>query len=147
MATVHSATLNDEMARARLLRDIQRAPIKDERGRFMLVTVQRLVDGRSLEQNRLWQAWAKILADHAGCEHGYMKREIQRELLGEVENVNPFTGEVMREPVGTSGLDKAEFAQFLNRVEVLAWEHFTVSLPQPNDPRAWAAFKRTQRAA
>lgn len=147
MPLVHSVTLSNDMARARLLRDLQRAPLKDERGREMYVVVHRIGEQKKpLKQKGLFYAWCQILANHAGCSLGDMKRDLKDEFLPMVETVNYTTGEVklVRQSTEDPELD---WHPFLLQIEVLGREFFGITLPAGKDDPAWEAFKRAKHAA
>lgn len=148
MALVHAATLTDDIARARLLRDLQRATLKDERGRELYVVVHRIgAQKKPLKQKGLFYAWCQILADHAGCSLADMKYDLKEEFLPMVEHVSSATGEIKLIRQSTED-PELNWQQFLTQIEVLGREHFGITLPAGKDDHAaWEAFKRAKHAA
>lgn len=145
--TSYVLSIDDDMAKQRLIRNLQASPIRDTKGRLMTVTIVREQIARSLNQNNTWHGWLAIMAAHAGCTFGEMKRAVKKELLQPVESIDPLTGEITMVPRGTSGMSKEEFTHLMRNTEILAKEHFQIQLPAPDDPAAWKAYRHTKHAA
>lgn len=137
-------TIRDEADRARVIRGVQGAALKDKQGRCLQVIVKRRQPRRSLSQNALFHSWCHILAKHTGNTDAEMKRDLKMELLPKHERVNKITGECVMEPLGTSKLDTVTMSEFLDRVQALAAEHFDIVLPSPEDEEAWIALDEAQ---
>ncbi len=145
MSLVHATTITNEIDKARLLRDLQRAPLKDERGRELYVAVHRVgKQKKPLKQKGLFYAWCQILADHAGCSLADIKHDLKEEFLPMVEHVSHVTGEIKLQRQSTED-PELDWQSFLTRIEVLGREYFGITLPAGKDDPAWAAFNRAKR--
>lgn len=118
--------------------DLSWAHFSEMRSQMLLagkrVIVQFVKGTRSIDQNALFQKWAREYACHvlkkpkvSEAEHEAMKYTLQRHcyaetgwdyLLGEKRDL--FTGEVKPDRAHTSGFDKGEMHQFLNWVQARA---------------------------
>lgn len=100
-------------------------------GEFVL-SLNRFVKKRSINQNRLMWLWFKCIE----CETGqqsidihdyYCHKFLQREIS------NPVTGEVVMVDGKTSGLNTVQMTEFLNKIQADAAEEFFITLPLPED--------------
>lgn len=73
---------------------------------------------RSGSQNNLYQSITRKMADYTGYSHGEMKMLMQEKHLGKEQFHFMHKGrDIVRERVkGTSGLNKDEYAKFLEQV-------------------------------
>lgn len=142
--------IKDEMQKARLIRRLKESPLRDEAGRTLHVMIQRVSKPRSLSQNALYWAWLQIISDVTGATINELHYDFKAELLPRVERTNRITGEVTLEVASTAGMPKLVFSEYMEKVRALAWQHFDINLPQPDDEASWTAFqaaKATDRAA
>lgn len=149
-APAFNQVIGDEIQKAKVIRRLRDAPLRDAAGRKLHLVIQRITKPRSLPQNSLYWAWVQILAEFTGTTINEMHEALKHELLPRTEKRNPITGEVTMVPISTAGLSKVTFAEYLEKVQVLALEHFDIRLPPPNDEQSWTAFqaaKATDRAA
>jgi len=117
-------------------------------GRVLQVLVFWFEPGVKLSQKNLARAWNGILAKHVGMQPGEMWDMLCRELIGEVEVINPIT----RKPVviarsSDSLHGRAAWKQFLDDIKRIARDHYQINLPDPKDPAAWLAFRGSRRIA
>lgn len=145
----HVLHIADELAKQRLINSLQKSPAVDDRGRTLVVVVYRAKQkaDQQLPQKGLFYAWTTILADHVGCSVAEMKRDLKEAFLPMVESVNRITGEIFLERMHTEDLQPPQWHTFLTQIEVLAREHFEITLPPPSDPNAWRAYQHHQHAA
>ena len=85
---------------------------------------------RSNEQNRLYQAYAKILAHELGYEFEEMKDILRFKFLKR-EKVDERSGEVLEFIEHTSKLSMPEFVEFTQNIQRWAAEMFDVVLEDP----------------
>ena len=119
-----------------------------EKKRLLQVLVFWFEPGASLSQKNLARAWNGILARHTGMDPGAMWDMLCRELIGEVEVINPLT----RKPVVIARSSetlrgRAEWKEFLDGIKRLARDHYEINLPDSKDPAAWLAFRGSKRIA
>jgi len=95
------------------------------------VVIQERVKQRTKAQNRLYWSWVKPIADYCGYTKKQMHYELRLKFLGE-ESWTTNKGEVRSEPISTTDLTVEEFAEFLNKIDLLA-RKFNIVLPYPDD--------------
>jgi hypothetical protein len=83
------------------------------------VTVEDFKPKRSLNQNALYWTWLGIVANETGPV------------------VVTIGNDTVEEPRSTTGLSKAEFSDYLERVQVFAAQELGIMLPWPDEH--WAA--------
>jgi hypothetical protein len=89
---------------------------------------------RTINQNSLCHLWYRVFADHIGeLSYENCKRDVKRYLLGTIERVNRFTGEVMFEDYRTSAMDTKELSEFMNKFKIFAQTEFGCYLPYFDD--------------
>lgn len=86
---------------------------------------------RSLSQNNLLHMWIPYLAEYFGYTDEQMKEELKYAFIGEEAWTNR-KGQVRSRPISTTTLSVKEFAEFLNKVDLLA-RKFNINLPMPDD--------------
>lgn len=115
-------------------------------GRILQVAMWWWKPAAKLSQKNLAQSWCGLLAKHCGVAHAEMWESICEHLLGTVEVTDPITGRARTTYVSSTTLDtKEKYQHFLNGIEELARTHFDITLPPPNDPAAWQAFRTLKR--
>ena len=83
------------------------------------------------QNNTLWMFYAD-LADHFGYTPEELHEELKVKFLGIEEKM--IAGELIRQPISTTGLSTKEMADYLNKVEILARNQGVV-LRYPDDYR------------
>ncbi len=144
--TSHIFHLQDDLARQRMLRQISQAPLVDERGRGLMVTVQRVQAKTRIPQKGLFYIWASAIADHVGETAKQTAEDLKHALLPTVETVNRFTGEFSYVRQSTEDLDEAGWNLLLTRVEELASTTLGLQLPRRESDEACARFRHYQAA-
>lgn len=95
------------------------------------VVIQERKNKRSLAQNRLLHMWLPYLAEHFGYQLEQMKDELKYAFIGE-ETWTNSKGKVRTRPISTTTLTVKQFAEFLNKIDLLArW--YNINLPMPDD--------------
>lgn len=100
-------------------------------GRYTL-TLTRVVQKRTLSQNRLMWLWFACIEAETGqpsqdVHDYYCSKLLQREII------NPLTGEITKVCGGTSTMNTAQMTQFLNQVQADAATELGITLPLPSD--------------
>ena len=97
------------------------------------INIQRIRDGRSLNQNRYY--WAVVVALLAS-ELGYFKDEmhelLRRKFLAYTKT-NPTTGEQEMFSKSTASLTTQEMEEYLEAVRIWAISELDVYIPLPNE--------------
>lgn len=110
-------------SKARILKEIE--PFGDAE---LEVTIQKKVQNRSIQQNRLWWAIMSIVGNEIGmskeelhevCKYKFLKREM----------VIPATGEVVEYLESTTKLNKVEFGELIEKLTIWAGE-MGITIPQ-----------------
>lgn len=95
------------------------------------VVIQERKKKRRLSQNRLYWLWVKPLAEYFGYTDDQMHDELKYAFIGEEAWTNR-KGQVRSRPLSTTTLTVKEFAEFLNKIDLLA-RRFNINLPMPDD--------------
>lgn len=145
---VYIGTMWDEMAKARLNRSLLKAPIRNERGQFLQVTATWYEPNRSVEQNRLYQQYARIVAKVTGNSVHAVKRTWQAMFLGFTFDCDVESSEYVIGPAHSSHLSVADFGEFLIQIECWAVDFLDgLELPAPGDQVAWAVYEQFLKTA
>ena len=88
---------------------------------------------RSLDQNALFHAWVKIIADKVGDDAESVKYDLKCMFLGRVEHVSAMTGEVTMRPPSTTTLTTVEMAAFCDKIMAFAASQLGIRLPTRQD--------------
>lgn len=104
-------------------------------GRYQVI-IKRAGERRTIDQNALMWMWFACISEDTDTPSQdihdyYCKKFLSRRVV-----VGNITDDVCR---GTSGLSKAEFSQFLDRVQADAASEWGIMLPTPED-RAFEMF-------
>lgn len=102
------------------------------------VIIREYKKNRSLAQNNLLWMWLTEISKFLDIEHGIkctpdnLKVEFQERFLGHTTYAKSdgTLGQVLR---GTSGLNTAQFTDFMTRIEVYAQSELGCRLPHPED--------------
>jgi len=95
------------------------------------VVIQERKNKRRLSQNRLMWLWIPYLSEHFGYTKDQMHVELKYAFIGE-ESWTNRKGQVRSRPISTTTLTVKEFAEYLNKIDLLA-RRFDIELPQPDD--------------
>lgn len=140
-------TLWNDMAKARLCRSIAAAPIQDDRGRYAQITITRFEPLRSIEQNKLYQQYARIVAKATGNTAETVKRTWQAKFLGFDFDCDVESSELVIGPSHTSHLSIEDFSEFLMQIETWSLDWLDLELPAPGDQTAWSLYEQFLKAA
>lgn len=92
-------------------------------------------DKRTLDQNNLFHLWVSVIADELGyTDKERCKRDVKRTILGQKEDVNRLTGEVIQVDYRTSEMTTAELASFMDKMKAWAQTDLGIYLPYWRDP-------------
>ena len=92
-------------------------------------------DKRTLDQNNLFHLWVSVIADDLGyTDKDACKRDIKRTILGQKEDVNRLTGEVIHVDYRTSEMTVSELASFMDKMKAWAATDLGIYLPYFGDP-------------
>lgn len=92
-------------------------------------------DKRTLDQNNLFHLWVSVIADDLGyADKEACKRDIKRTILGQKEDVNRLTGEVIQVDYRTSEMNVSELASFMDKMKAWAGTDLGIYLPYWKDP-------------
>ena len=92
-------------------------------------------DKRTLDQNNLFHLWASVIADDLGyTDKEACKRDVKRTILGQKEDVNRLTGEVIQVDYRTSEMSVSELASFMDKMKAWAQTDLGIYLPYWKDP-------------
>lgn len=121
----------DPLQKAKFL---ARASYLAEKGRGVELKELRPFAKRTISQNNCFWAWCSLIAEIIG-EHSVeaVARDIKREILGQREVVNVFTGEVTREDYQTHLMSDEEMSGFLDKMKQWAFSTYGWSLPSRED--------------
>ena len=73
---------------------------------------------RNLEQNNLFHLWVSVIADDLGyTDKEACKRDVKRTILGQKEDMNRLTGEVIQVDYRTSEMTVSELASFMDKMK------------------------------
>jgi hypothetical protein len=95
------------------------------------IVIQKKIQNRSIQQNRLWWAIMAIVGKEIGmrkeelhevCKYKFLKREM----------VIPTTGEVVEYLESTTKLDKVEFGELIEKLTIWAGE-MGITIPQAGE--------------
>lgn len=95
------------------------------------VVIQERKNKRRLSQNRLMWMWIPLLADYFGYTNAQMHEELKYAFIG-AEAWTNRKGVVRWRPISTTTLTVKEFAEYLNKIDIMAVK-FDVELPHPDD--------------
>ena len=132
--------IRTEDTRAHVAKSIAEAPLVDEKGRVMTVTIRRAkpVDEKVVSKRKLMHIWIGQLAEHVGCSEPEMRLDLRKQFLPPVERIDYVTGEVVMEPMSTNDLtddSTPTISTFLTQIQRLAAEHFDIELRSKNEGR------------
>lgn len=82
---------------------------------------------RSLDQNKLFWSWIKIIADYIGESQETTKVWLTCKFFGCEEK--EIDGQIYTIPVSTSKLNKKDFANGLTQMNIFAFEKLNIILP------------------
>ena len=92
-------------------------------------------DKRTLDQNNLFHLWVSVIADDLGyTDKEACKRDIKRTILGQKEDVNRLTGEVIQVDYRTSEMTVSELASFMDKMKAWVGTDLGIYLPYWKDP-------------
>lgn len=92
-------------------------------------------DKRTLDQNNLFHLWVSVIADDLGyTDKDACKRDVKRTILGQKEDVNRLTGEVIQVDYRTSEMTVSELASFMDKMKAWAQTDLGIYLPYWKDP-------------
>ena len=103
--------------------------IRQQKG-VLQVDIKPYKKNRSNSQNSTLWMWLSDLADHFGYTPEELHEELKVKFLGVEEKT--VAGELIRQPISTTGLSTKEMADYLNKVEILARNQGVV-LRYPDD--------------
>ena len=90
---------------------------------------------RTLDQNALFHLWVSVIADETGyTDKEACKRDVKRTILGQKEDVNRLTGEVIQVDYRTSEMTVSELASFMDKMKAWAQTDLGIYLPYWKDP-------------
>lgn len=90
---------------------------------------------RTLDQNALFHLWVSVIADDLGyTDKEACKRDVKRTILGQKEDVNRLTGEVIQVDYKTSEMSTSELASFMDLMKAWAQTELGIYLPYWKDP-------------
>lgn len=99
------------------------------------VKERRRSDKRTLDQNALFHLWVSVIADDLGyTDKEACKRDVKRTILGQKEDVNRLTGEVIQVDYRTSEMTVSELAAFMDKLKAWAATDLGIYLPYWRDP-------------
>jgi hypothetical protein len=101
-------------------------------GKHYDVTIAKHKDKRSISQHRLMWLWITCIADDTGGDKDQIHEELKAMFLPRVQVVGLY-GELHQRPVSTTALNKEQFTEYLQKVQVFAAAELGVSLPEPAD--------------
>lgn len=121
------------------------SPLDQERARVRLESLiarRRTVEltektgrKRTSEQNALLHLWLSVIADELGyTDKERCKRDVKRTLLGQREDVNRLTGEVIQVDYKTSEMTTAELSALMEKLKAWAQTDLGIYLPYYGDP-------------
>jgi hypothetical protein len=100
-------------------------------GKRVEITIKKVSSQRSVQQNRLWWLYIKIIADEIGYDKDTL-HEIAKFKFLKMEAVVERTGEVM-EFIGSSAkLNKTDFGELVFKLQQWAADSFGIVLPDPS---------------
>lgn len=137
--------LESEIDRARLLRAIKSAPLKDQDGQPLVVQLGHAEPLRTPGQNALMWAWHKIVASTTG----YSIREVhefvcQMFLPPKLVEIHGVTKEVR---ASTSELTVPNMKIYLDQYQAWAHTDLGITLPSGKEAEVWAAIKSAKLRA
>ncbi len=121
----------DPLQKAKFL---ARASYLAEKGKDADLSELRSSAKRTPKQNSCWHAWCSLMAEIIGDFPENVARDVKREILGQLEVVNVFTGEVTKEDYHTSKMSDEEMSDFLTKVKQWAFSTYGWWLPSREDP-------------
>lgn len=95
------------------------------------ITISKIRDKRSLDQNRLYWLWIACICQETGNDKDDVHEYFKGYFLGYSEK-NLFGGTV-RHTVSTTSLDTKQFTDYLEKIKIWASREFGIMLPEPND--------------
>lgn len=101
-------------------------------GNRIVIKIEKVKAIRSLQQNKLYWVYNKILSDTIGYDKDELHEIIKYKFLTK-EKVDTNTGEVYNYVGSTTKLNKSEFANFVSDLQRWASETFNCYLPSPNE--------------
>lgn len=121
------------------------SPLDREKARIRLenlIARQRTVEiteksgrKRTNDQNALLHLWLSVIADETGyADRERCKRDVKRTLLGQREDVNRLTGEVIHVDYKTSEMTTAELSALMDKMKAWAQTDLGIYLPYWKDP-------------
>lgn len=96
------------------------------------VQIIRHKETRSMDANRLYWLWLKVIAEDTGHDKDEIHEEFKSRFVG-TETIRGFYGFTAVRPVSTAKLDTAQFSQYMERVKVFASAGLGIVLPVPGD--------------
>lgn len=144
---VYVGTIWDEMSRARICRAINTTDLQDDHGRRLQIVVRRYTPQRSVEQNRLYQQYARIVAKATGNAAETVKRTWQAKFLGFDFDCDVESSELATGAAHSSHLNVEDFGEFLIQIECWSIDWLDLELPAPGDETAWAVYEQFLKAA
>lgn len=102
------------------------------RGQYK-VTIQRIRDGRSLNQNKYyWAVVVSILASELGYFKDEMHDILRRKFLG-YTRLNPLSGAEEMFAKSTTDLNTQEMEEYMDNIRVWAISEMEIYIPMPNE--------------
>lgn len=90
---------------------------------------------RTSDQNALFHLWVSVIADELGyTDKERCKRDVKRTLLGQREDVNRLTGEVIQADYKTSEMTTQELSALMDKMKAWAQTDLGIYLPYWKDP-------------
>jgi len=97
------------------------------------VTLQKIKDSRSLNQNKYyWAVVVSVLASEVGYFKDEMHMVLRRKFLG-YTRTNPITGEQEMFAKSTTDLNTQEMEEYLDAIRVWAISELDIYIPLPNE--------------
>ena len=97
------------------------------------VTLQKIKDSRSLNQNKYyWAVVVSVLASEVGYFKDEMHMVLRRKFLG-YTRTNPITGEQEMFAKSTTDLNTQEMEEYLEAIRVWAISELDIYIPLPNE--------------
>ncbi len=93
------------------------------------ITLKR--EKRSLNQNALYWLWLTCIADETGNDKDILHDEFGKMFLP--KRSGNFFGEVIEKAVSTTTLNKAQFTEYLDKIQVFVSSELGIKLPNPED--------------
>lgn len=95
------------------------------------ITISRIRNKRSIDQNRLYWLWIACICRETGNDKDDVHEYFKEYFLGYSEK--PMFGGSVRHTRSTSDLDTKQFTDYLEKIKVWAARELGIILPEPKD--------------